>query len=187
MVTLTIDGRNCTVPEGTTILQAAASVGIYVPTLCYLKDINEISACRVCVVEVEGFERLVPACTEKVAEGMTVFTNSHRAKTARETNLKLILSQHDGDCTTCVRNRNCQLQDLASWASGVNLSFIGSPALYKSIHKILYPFPPAGSRAGRARSAQKRKESSPANGSALRGGRSSRSVIPDPVPETIPC
>ena len=114
MVTLTIDGRNCTVPEGTTILQAAASVGIYVPTLCYLKDINEISACRVCVVEVEGFERLVPACTEKVAEGMTVFTNSHRAKTARETNLKLILSQHDGDCTTCVRNRNCQLQDLAS-------------------------------------------------------------------------
>ena len=114
MVKLTIDGRNCTVPEGTTILQAAASIGIYVPTLCYLKDINEISACRICVVEVEGFERLVPACTEKVAEGMVVYTNSHRAKTARETNLKLILSQHDGDCTTCVRNQNCQLQDLAS-------------------------------------------------------------------------
>ena len=114
MVKLTIDGRNCTVPEGTTILQAAASIGIYVPTLCYLKDINEISACRICVVEVEGFERLVPACTENVAEGMVVFTNSHRAKTARETNLKLILSQHDGDCTTCVRNQNCQLQDLAS-------------------------------------------------------------------------
>ncbi len=114
MVKLTIDGRNCTVPEGTTILQAAASIGIYVPTLCYLKDINEISACRVCVVEVEGFERLVPACTEKVAEGMVIHTNSHRAKTARETNLKLILSQHDGDCTTCVRNQNCQLQDLAS-------------------------------------------------------------------------
>ncbi len=114
MVTLTIDGRNCTVPEGTTILQAAASIGICVPTLCYLKEINEISACRICVVEVEGFERLVPACTEKVAEGMVVHTNSHRAKTARETNLKLILSQHDGDCTTCVRNQNCQLQDLAS-------------------------------------------------------------------------
>ena len=114
MVKLTIDGRTCSVPEGTTILQAAASIGIYVPTLCYLKDINEISACRICVVEVEGFERLVPACTEKVAEGMVVYTNSHRAKTARETNLKLILSQHDGDCTTCVRNQNCQLQDLAA-------------------------------------------------------------------------
>ncbi len=114
MVTLTIDGREAHVLEGTTILEAAASIGIKIPTLCYLKGINEISACRICVVEVEGFERLVPSCTEKVAEGMVVFTNSHRAKTARETNLKLILSQHDGDCTTCVRSQNCQLQDLAS-------------------------------------------------------------------------
>ncbi len=114
MVKLTIDGRVCSVPEGYTILQAAESIGIHIPTLCYLKDINEISACRVCVVEVEGFERLIPACTEKVFDGMVVFTNSHRARTARETNLKLILSQHDGDCTTCVRNKNCQLQDLAA-------------------------------------------------------------------------
>ena len=114
MVKLTIDGRSCSVPEGTTILDAAASIGIHIPTLCYLRGINEISACRICVVEVDGFERLIPACTEKVADGMVVHTNSHRAKTARETNLKLILSQHDGDCTTCVRSRNCQLQDLAS-------------------------------------------------------------------------
>ncbi len=96
MVNLTIDGRGCSVPEGTTILEAAASIGIRIPTLCYLKGINEISACRICVVEVDGFERLIPSCTEKVAEGMVVFTNSHRAKTARATNLKLILSQHDG-------------------------------------------------------------------------------------------
>ena len=114
MVKLTIDGREALVPEGSTILEAAASLGIKIPTLCYLKDINEISACRICVVEIDGFERLVPSCTEKVAEGMVVHTNSHRAKTARETNLKLILSQHDGDCTTCVRSRNCHLQDLAS-------------------------------------------------------------------------
>ena len=113
MVKLTIDGREVLAPEGSTILEAAASVGIHIPTLCYLKDVNEISACRICVVEVEGFERLVPACTEKIAEGMVVLTNSHRAKTARETNLKLILSQHDGDCTTCVRNQSCKLQDLA--------------------------------------------------------------------------
>ena len=114
MVKLTIDGREVLAPEGSTILEAAASVGIHIPTLCYLKNVNEISACRICVVEVEGFERLVPACTEKINEGMVILTNSHRAKTARETNLKLILSQHDGDCTTCVRNQNCQLQDLAS-------------------------------------------------------------------------
>ena len=114
MVKCTIDGRSCSVPEGTTILDAAASIGIQIPTLCYLRGINEISACRICVVEVDGFERLIPSCTEKVAEGMVIHTNSHRAKTARETNLKLILSQHDGDCTTCVRSKNCQLQDLAS-------------------------------------------------------------------------
>ena len=114
MVKLTIDGRICIIPEGATILEAAASIGIRIPTLCYLKGINEISACRICVVEVEGFERLVPACTEKVAEDMVVYTNSRRARTARETNLKLILSQHDGDCTTCVRSQNCQLQDLAA-------------------------------------------------------------------------
>ncbi len=114
MVNLTIDGHICSVPEGTTILEAAASIGIHIPTLCYLKGINEISACRICVVEVDGFERLIPSCTEKVAEGMVVHTNSHRARTARETNLKLILSQHDSECTTCVRSMNCQLQNLAS-------------------------------------------------------------------------
>ncbi|MBR4394778.1 MAG: [Eubacteriaceae bacterium] len=114
MVKLTIDGKEAIVQEGTTILEAAASIGIIIPTLCYLKEINEISACRICVVEVDGFERLVPACTEKVTEGMSVHTNSKRAKTARETNLKLILSEHDGDCTTCVRSQNCQLQKLAA-------------------------------------------------------------------------
>jgi NADH-quinone oxidoreductase subunit G len=114
MVKLTIDGREALVPEGSTILEAAASVGIDIPTLCYLKELNEISACRICMVEVEGYERLVPSCSEKVTEGMKVKTNSARARTARETNLKLILSQHDGDCTTCVRSQNCRLQDLAS-------------------------------------------------------------------------
>ena len=133
MVKMTIDGREVLAPEGSTILEAAASVGIHIPTLCYLKGINEISACRICVVEVEGFERLVPSCTEKIAEGMVVHTNSHRAKTARETNLKLILSQHDGDCTTCVRSRNCQLQDLAS-----ELNIIDNP-YPKDVRKNEWP------------------------------------------------
>ena len=133
MIKLTIDGREVLAPEGSTILEAAASVGIRIPTLCYLKDVNEISACRICVVEVDGFERLVPSCTEKIAEGMVVHTNSHRAKTARETNLKLILSQHDGDCTTCVRSRNCQLQDLAS-----ELNIIDNP-YPKEVRKNEWP------------------------------------------------
>ncbi len=79
MVKLTIDGREVLAPEGSTILEAAASVGIRIRPLCYLKGVNEISACRICVVEVDGFERLVPSGTEKIAEGMVIHTNSHRA------------------------------------------------------------------------------------------------------------
>ena len=133
MVKLTIDGREALVPEGSTILEAAASIGIKLPTLCYLKNVNEISACRICVVEVEGFERLVPSCTEKVAEGMVVYTNSQRVRTARETNMKLILSQHDGDCTTCVRSGNCHLQDIAS-----ELNIIDDP-YEKDVRKNEWP------------------------------------------------
>jgi len=114
MVKVTIDGREALVREGSTILEAAASAGINIPTLCYLKELNEISACRICMAEVEGYERLVPACSERVTDGMKVHTNTRRVRNARETNLKLILSQHDGDCTTCVRSGNCRLQDLAS-------------------------------------------------------------------------
>ena len=133
MVKLTIDGREANVREGSTILEAAASVGIEIPTLCYLKELNEISACRICMAEVEGYERLVPSCSEKVAEGMVVHTNSKRARTARETNLKLILSQHDGDCTTCVRSQNCRLQDLAK-----EFNIIDNP-YEKDVKKNVWP------------------------------------------------
>lgn len=114
MVTVTIDRKSIQVPEGTTIMEAAERAGIPVPHLCFLKDINEIAACRVCVVEVEGIDRLVPACDNQVAEGMVVHTNSPRVRRARKTNLKLILSQHDGNCTACVRSGNCSLQSLAN-------------------------------------------------------------------------
>ena len=90
MVTLTIDKKTVTVPEGTTILEAAKSVNIAIPTLCYLKEINEIGACRICMVEVEGFERLVPSCNNVVAEGMVVHTNSPRVREARRVNLRLM-------------------------------------------------------------------------------------------------
>lgn len=114
MVNLIIDNRPVSVPERTTILNAAASVGIHIPTLCFLKDINEIAACRVCVVEVEGYERLLTACNNPVAEGMVIHTDSHKARIARKANVELILSQHKMNCPVCVRSGNCKLQRVAN-------------------------------------------------------------------------
>ena len=113
-VTLTIDHKSITVPETTTILEAARMLNINIPTLCYLKDVNEIAACRLCCVEVKGMERLVPACDNVVADGMEVFTNSPMAREARRANLRLILSEHDTSCTSCSRSGNCTLQSLAN-------------------------------------------------------------------------
>ncbi len=114
MVTLKIDNKVVTVPEDTTILEAAKSVHIDIPTLCYLKDVNEIAACRLCVVEIEGHTRLVPSCDNAVAEGMVVYTNSPRVREARRVNLRLLLSQHDTQCTKCTRSGNCKLQQLTT-------------------------------------------------------------------------
>ena len=114
MVTLTIDGHAVTVPEDTTILEAARSIHIEIPTLCYLKGINEIGACRICTVEVEGQPRLVPACDNVVSQGMVVHTNSPRVREARRVNLRLLLSQHDTKCTKCTRSGNFNLQQLTN-------------------------------------------------------------------------
>ena len=113
MVNIRIDNKSLSVPEGTTILAAAQSCGVHVPHLCYLKELNEIAACRMCVVEVEGAEHLVPSCNNQVFEGMVVHTNSPRVRQARRTNLQLILSQHNSSCTSCVRSGNCELQNLS--------------------------------------------------------------------------
>ena len=114
MVKLIIDGREVNVPENTTILEAAASVGIKIPTLCYLKNLNEIGACRICMVEIEGYEKLFTACNNPVREGMVIRTNSRKVWKVRRNNLQLLLSQHDVNCALCVRNGNCSLQTLAS-------------------------------------------------------------------------
>lgn len=114
MVNLTIDGRQIAVEEGTTILEAAAKVGVNIPHLCYLKEINEIAACKVCVVEIEGMDKLVQACNTKCAEGMAVLTNSPKARAVRKTNVELIISQHDTHCVTCPRCNNCSLQEIAT-------------------------------------------------------------------------
>ncbi len=114
MVSLTINGRRVQAPEGTTIMEAARLVDIQIPHLCFLKDINEIAACRVCCVEVEGERAMVTACNTPVMEGMVVYTNSPRARQTRRVNVELILSQHDCRCATCVRSGNCQLQTIAN-------------------------------------------------------------------------
>lgn len=114
MVNLTIDGIRVSVPEGTTIMDAASSIGMDIPHLCYLRGINEIAACRVCVVEIEGHDKLTTACNNVVEEGMVVRTNSPRAIEARRTNIELILSQHDCRCAVCPRSGSCQLQKVAN-------------------------------------------------------------------------
>ena len=112
MVRLKINGIEVTVPAGSTILQAAYQAGIDIPTLCYLKDINEIGACRICVVEVKGARGLVTACVYPVAEGMEVFTNTEKVHASRKMNLELVLSTHNQDCLGCVRSGSCELQKL---------------------------------------------------------------------------
>lgn len=114
MVNLKIDNIPVSVPEGTTILEAARSVNIEIPTLCYLKGMNEIAACRICCVELVGHDRLIPACDNVVAEGMEVLTNSPKVREARRSNLRLLLSHHDVSCTNCTRSGNCTLQSLAN-------------------------------------------------------------------------
>ena len=112
-VNIKINGRECSVPAGSTILQAARMSGIEIPTLCYLKDINAIGACRICVVEVKGARSLVASCVFPVNEGMEIFTNTPRVIESRKTTLELLLSNHKKECLTCVRSGNCELQKLA--------------------------------------------------------------------------
>ena len=114
MVNLKINNIPVQVKEGTTILDAAKSVGINIPTLCYLKDINEIGACRVCVVEVKGARSLVASCAYPVNEGMEVFTNTEKVRKSRKTTIELLMSDHKKECLSCVRSTNCELQTLSN-------------------------------------------------------------------------
>ncbi len=111
-VTLTIDGIKVTVPENYTILEAAREANINIPTLCYLKDVQEIGACRMCLVEIVGARSLQAACVSPVGEGMVVYTNTQKLRKSRKTILELILSNHNRECTSCVRSENCELQAL---------------------------------------------------------------------------
>ena len=119
MVNLKINGMPVSVPAGSTVLDAAKQAGIEIPTLCYLKEINEIGACRICLVEVQemrgpalGPARMVTACVYPVTEGMSVVTNSPKIIKSRKMNLELLLSNHNKECLSCVRSTTCELQKL---------------------------------------------------------------------------
>ena len=132
MINLKIDGIDVEVPKGTTILQAAKKANIDIPTLCYLKEINEIGDCRICIVEVEGRRGFATSCIQKAEEGMVVHTHSKQIMEARKVILDLILSNHQRDCLTCTRNGSCELQTLAMKFNVMNVEYEGE----KSVHKI---------------------------------------------------
>jgi len=123
-ITLTIDGISVTVPEGTTVLDAAKVAHIKIPTLCYMKDLNEIGACRVCVVEAGG-RQLLAACVLPATNGMVVKTNTPAVREARKANVEMLLSNHNRECTTCVRSGTCELQSLSEELNVDTLRFEG--------------------------------------------------------------
>ena len=112
MLNVTVNGIAVSVPKGATILEAARAAGVEIPTLCYMKEKNEIGACRICIVEATGARGLVTACVYPVTEGMAIQTNTPKVREARKTTLELILSTHDKNCLSCVRSTNCELQKL---------------------------------------------------------------------------
>ena len=147
MVNLIIDGKELQVKKGTTILEAARAVQIDIPTLCFLKDINEVGDCRMCIVEIEGRRGFATSCIEKVQEGMVVHTNTKEVIEARKVVLDLIISNHKIDCLTCVRSGNCELQDLAKKFNITDIEFQGeitkheiddlSPSIVRDFNKCI--------------------------------------------------
>ena len=147
MVTLTIDDQKVCVPEGTTILQAAKQAGIDIPTLCFLKEINEVGDCRMCIVEVEGRRGFATSCIQTVEEGMVVHTHTPNVLEARHVILDLIISNHAKDCLTCTRSGNCELQALAVKFNVLNIEFEGertkhrvddlSPSIVRDFNKCI--------------------------------------------------
>ena len=147
MVTLTIDGETVKAKKGTTILEAAKQAGIDIPTLCFLKDINEVGDCRMCIVEVEGRRGFATSCIQTVEEGMVIHTHTPNVLEARRTVLDLIISNHAKDCLTCTRSGNCELQTLAAKFNVLHVEYPGemtkhkiddkSPALVRDFNKCI--------------------------------------------------
>jgi len=147
MINLDINGKAVTAPEGATILEAAKSAGVYIPTLCYLEEMNQIGSCRMCVVEVEGARSLMASCVTPIREGMKIKTNSERVREARKVIYELILSDHPKDCLSCARNQHCELQQVGEYIQAGESSFEGersktkiddsSPAIVRDTSKCI--------------------------------------------------
>ncbi len=145
--TITFDGRSYQVPMGITVLEAARLVDIDIPSLCYLKDINEVGICRVCVVEVEGTRNLQASCVYPVRDGLHIRTNTDRVRRSRKTAVTLLLSNHHRECLTCIRNLNCELQNVADNLGVRNIPFTGemkdygfhdnNPAIQRDYNKCI--------------------------------------------------
>ncbi len=125
MLNCKVNGIAVSVPKGSTILEAARAAGVEIPTLCYMKEINAIGACRICLVEATGARGLVPACVYPVSEGMEIQTNSAKVQASRKTTLELILSTHDKKCLSCPRSTNCELQKLCNEYGITGEEFVG--------------------------------------------------------------
>ncbi len=128
--TLTIDGRECGATEEQTVLEVAQENGIYIPTLCHLEGLSEVGACRLCLVEVKGSNKLVPACTTRVQEGMDVTAHSPRLETYRRTIVELLFSERNHICSVCVSNGHCELQALAQM---LGVDHVRVPYLYPKL------------------------------------------------------
>ena len=147
LITLTIDGTEVKVKEGATILDAARQANIDIPTLCFLKEINEMGDCRMCIVEVEGRKGFATSCIQKAEEGMVVHTHTPAVLEARRMVLDLIISNHAKDCLTCTRSGNCELQNLAIKFNVLNIEYEGertkhkvddkSPAIVRDFNKCI--------------------------------------------------
>lgn len=146
-VTLSINGQQVKVPSGTTILEAAQKIGAFIPTFCYEKDLTAPGACRICVVEIEGWRNLPPACVTAAAEGMVVRTESPAVIEARKTILELLVANHPLDCMTCEKSGNCKLQDYAYRYGVSGTAFEGekhdyapddsNPYIYRDLNKCI--------------------------------------------------
>ncbi len=137
MLNVKVNGIAVSVPKGATILEAARAAGVEIPTLCFMKEKNEIGACRICVVEATGARGLVTACVYPVTEGMEIQTNTPKVRAARKTTLELILSTHDKNCLSCVRSTNCELQKLCL-EYGVDSNAFGG---FKPVYELDYSTP----------------------------------------------
>jgi len=138
MIKLTIDNMPVEIEEGSTVLDAARKINVDIPTLCHLKDINEIGACRMCIVEVEGARGFVTSCVQRVSEGMVVRTNTPAIREARKVTLDLILSNHNRECLTCARNQNCELQSVSEKLNMKEIEYDG-----QRVEKVIDDFSPS--------------------------------------------